>query len=76
MYCEPTPAEGDSFWMIWNPYGHAPTHKHITVESARAEAERLARLNPGVTFYVLQAVATCAFNQCQWKALETDPIPF
>ena len=45
------------FWMVWNPAGHSPVFKHETARLARIEAERLARLNPGQRFYVLEAVA-------------------
>lgn len=45
-----------TFWMIWSPSGHPPTHRHQTYESARVEAERLARSVPGSEFFILQAV--------------------
>jgi hypothetical protein len=65
----------DSFWMIWNPMGHAPTYKHVTPESARAEAQRLARMNPGSEFYVLRAEAKCQLNEFRWEEA-ADFIPF
>ncbi|WP_370601141.1 hypothetical protein [Pseudomonas nitroreducens] len=43
------------FWMVWNPQAYAPTVKHPTYQAAEAEAERLARSNPGQDFYLLQA---------------------
>jgi hypothetical protein len=64
------------FWMVWNEQGHAPTFKHITVESARAEAERLARLNPGHQFHVLAALGHCSFNAVNWTQVDHDVIPF
>jgi hypothetical protein len=64
------------FWMVWNERGHAPTHKHITVEAARAEAERLARTNPGHTFHVLAALGHCSYNAVNWTEVERDFIPF
>ena len=45
-----------TFWMVWNPYGAAPRHKHQTEASAFAEAERLARLNKGQVFVVLESI--------------------
>jgi hypothetical protein len=68
--------ETSPFWLVWNPQGHAPMHKHVTAESAKAEAERLARGNPGHKFVVLQALGTCSFNQCQWTMVDHDEIPF
>lgn len=44
-----------AFWMVWNPQGTQPVHQHETEQSAIAEAERLARLNQGQRFYVLEA---------------------
>lgn len=44
------------FWMVWNPSGHAPTHKHASLNDAVAEARRLAAIVPGQHFYVLAAV--------------------
>ena len=45
------------FWMVFNDSlsGRAPTFKHPTLESAKQEAERLSRLNPGIRFWVLEA---------------------
>ena len=45
------------FWMVFNDSigGQAPTYKHPTLGAARIEAERLAKLNPGVRFWVLEA---------------------
>lgn len=45
----------DAFWMVWNPRGHAPTHRHESEREANVEAERLASANPGERFYVLKA---------------------
>lgn len=42
------------FWMV---KGVGPTqHRHVTRADAECEAERLARLNPGERFFVLEAV--------------------
>lgn len=74
----------NSFWMIWSPQGQAPTVRHDTPESARAEAERLARANRGSEFYVLEAVSKCTKIDVVWTTLgdhnpgefKTDDIPF
>lgn len=44
------------FWIVWNPAGRNPTFRHRSESAAVAEAERLARENPGQTFVVLQSV--------------------
>lgn len=48
---------GTRFWLVWNESGYPPRYRHDTEESAVREAERLARVNPGQNFYVLEAVA-------------------
>lgn len=46
----------NQFWFVWNPQGNAPTYRHPSEQSAVDEAERLARLNPGHKFVVLEAL--------------------
>jgi len=68
-----------TFWMV---LGHGtPSYRHDTEESARNEAARLATVNPGETFHVLQAVAKCVKSDISWTILKRDPnttceIPF
>jgi hypothetical protein len=64
------------FWMVWSEHGRAPTYKHVTVQSARAEAERLARKNPGSKFHVLAALGHCTFNAVNWTEVDHDSVPF
>lgn len=51
------------FWLGWRAVYRAdgesvfPTKRHLSEQSARAEAERLARKHPGNEFYVLRSVA-------------------
>lgn len=45
------------FWMIVGIGQGCPSRKHDTADKAHAEAKRLARNNPGVTFIILEAVA-------------------
>lgn len=47
------------FWMVWNEGNRAPAIKHETEKSAKEEAERLARLDPGGKFHVLTALRYC-----------------
>lgn len=44
------------FWLVWNERGGVPLHKHPTAESANKEAKRLAALNKGDSFIVLQSL--------------------
>jgi hypothetical protein len=46
----------DTFFLVWNPEGRAPTRKHETLDIAIGEARRLASLNQNQKFYVLRAV--------------------
>ncbi len=64
------------FWVVWNERGGNPTVKHPTAESARAEAERLARKSPGARFHVLVVCGTCSVNDVVWSQPDYDEIPF
>lgn len=44
-------------WCIWTKTGHRPRVWHDSLEKAEAEAERLARTNPGKSFLVFEKVA-------------------
>ena len=50
------PAEADTFFYVWRLYGGGPTKKHTTLESAKAEANRLALKSPGAKFVVFRSV--------------------
>jgi hypothetical protein len=45
------------FFLVWNPEGGTPTVKQPSYAVAEGEAKRLARNNPGSSFFVLAAVA-------------------
>ena len=65
------------FWFVWNPDGRSPSFRHRSEDSAVAEAERLARINPGETFVVLESV--CARRVDSMLRLDMragDGIPF
>ncbi len=64
------------FWLVWRPDGAAPAFQHPTEQSARTEAERLARLNPGRQFVVLETVAAYSKTDVVTVDLRPDPIPF
>ncbi len=68
--------DNETFWMVWSPQGQAPTRKHLTRASAVTEAERLARLNAGNEFYVLQAIEGRRVDGMQRVHLQGPEVPF
>lgn len=50
-------ADTREFFVVWNPAGSNPQHRHNTYEGAALEAKRLAKLAPGTNFYVLHALS-------------------
>ena len=67
-----------TFWMVWNPQGHAPTAKHLRREHAIAEAERLARQCRGQTFIVLESMCARVVDDMRRIEYERadDDLPF
>jgi hypothetical protein len=57
----------NAFWIVWNELSGASTVKHSTEQSARQEAERLARSNAGQTFHVLMSIASCRKVDVEWR---------
>ena len=71
------------FWLVWRAVYRAdgesvfPTKRHLSEQSARAEAERLARKHPGNEFYVLRSVAAVQVVSVQWSAaIAASDMPF
>lgn len=48
--------ENSTFWMVYGLHQRSPVHRHKTEDSAINEAKRLARQNPDVQFFVLEAI--------------------
>jgi hypothetical protein len=67
--------EGTSFWVIWNPTHGLPKVRHQFESSARSEATRLARENPGQQFFMLEAVEVIEATGVARKQLERT-VPF
>lgn len=63
-----------SFFVVWNPAHGLPRYQHGTLAQAKAEAERLARLNPGSEFIVMQSLGSARVNDIAWT--QHDDIPF
>ncbi len=62
---EPSSERGrimESFYLVWNPTGRIPVLRHPTVDSARAEARRLAELHKNDEFFVLRAVESVRYR--------------
>lgn len=67
-----------NFWMVWCEDGGSPRVRHCNKQLAVAEAERLAKLNPGQVFFVLKATAGVCAKEPELRRVkfEYDPIPF
>jgi hypothetical protein len=59
---------GAKFWMVLGR--DVPKYRHATLAAAKTEAERLAKINPGCEFTVLEAVATCSVHSVNWDRLQ------
>lgn len=70
--------EEPQFWMVWSPQGNPPRFRHDTFDSARDEAKRLARLDPGRTFIVLCAVRGYVLSRPEPEEIrfDDDDLPF
>lgn len=54
------------FWMVLG--SGEPVFRHATRRLAEEEAERLARLNPGQTFVLLESVAEVTVRNTIWTS--------
>ena len=62
---------GLGMWFVWcaNECGRIPTFTHANVDSAKKEAERLAKLHPDTEFHVLQSMAFCIKQEVKWEVM-------
>lgn len=74
--------EESKFWLVWRERSssqsgelssYLPQYKHDTEESARTEAERLARKYGG-RFHVLELTATVERDDMKWSDREKSAI--
>jgi len=56
-----------SFYLVWRSGGLSPTHRHENVDLARAEAKRLAQVEPGIEYFVLRAVEGHFYSEYPWR---------
>lgn len=70
----------DRFWMVYGAGQGAPTARHKSFDSVRTEAERLARMVPGIRFFILETVGAVEKVDVQFIDLRPrdldDEIPF
>ena len=69
----------EKFFFVWNGnFCKMPQMKHSTFESAKSEAERLAELNAGVEFVVLESIGYAVTKRVYFFMHEStnDEIPF
>ena len=66
----------NAFWIVWNPQGQNPKHRHANPELARKEAERLAFQNPGQEFIVMLAIGKAIKRDVDWVEVNEDDLPF
>ena len=68
------------YWMVHNAESGPANKRHGCLETARAEAQRLARENPGLEFFVLETIASCKKVDVEWADLRAfrpdDELPF
>lgn len=60
----------EKFWMVLGV--GAPVFRHSTKQSAKTEAERLAKLNPGQEFVVLESLAFVKTPSVIWESSGTE----
>lgn len=74
------PTKTADFWLVWCPTGAAPPrYRHSSRASAEREAERLARLNAGKEFFVLEprfGVTFSAVRATYQAPVSDDEVPF
>ncbi len=70
------PKRSEPFWMIYGLGKSAPSFIHDTYESAVAEAERLARVDPGTHFYILCTTGCAVKSDVEFRRIDPDGIPF
>jgi hypothetical protein len=59
-----------AFWIVWSPSSaNNPKMQHPSEFAATTEAERLAKLNPGSTFYAMRACTQSVISAVQTTRL-------
>jgi hypothetical protein len=66
----------NSIYYVYCPETGYTKYQHSTFESAKQEAERLARIYSGRRFQVLALVGQCIKADTIWDLVEPDTVPF
>jgi hypothetical protein len=69
----------DPFYLVWSPTGPTPPRvRHASRAEAKAEAERLARINRGTEFFVVCATDRLLVDDLRHDRLVAgvEDIPF
>ena len=64
-----------TFYLVWNPDAHAPTHKHYALNFAEIEAARLARLHPDNTFFIMKVIGGVIYELPPLSNIEINDDP-
>lgn len=61
----------NKFWIVYRidcvcGFDNTPTKKHLSLEDATKEAERLCRETKG-TFVILEAIKKCKMRDVKWE---------
>jgi len=58
----------ETYWMVYVEGGTLPTHRHVTLQSARYEAERLVRQEKKPVYVLeVRAIEVCRFAESPIK---------
>ena len=63
-------------WIVMNPqtlHIRPPTYLHQSFETAEAEAERLAKENPGSSFHVMASIVAKVKNDVRTISFDDNP---
>ncbi len=63
-----------TYYYVFKPTGHPPSHKHDTLEGAVRESQRLCSLHPNQPFEVLQCVAITSAPKPQVSTFYMDGV--
>lgn len=66
----------EKFYFVWNPNGSTPKYRHFSEVAARTEAARLAGMNPGQEFIVLESLCSCEAKPAEFTDHIEPEIPF
>lgn len=66
----------DIFYLVWESGNWYTKHRYGREEDAKAEAEKLAGLNPGKELFVLKAIIMSKTEKPVQTILLSEPLPF